>query len=61
MKSNTNKPKVDRNKDLVAKRDDKRDPWPFRKLAAHFNITVSRAYEIYEENRERYSVQGVDK
>lgn len=39
------KTKVTRNKELVLK---KKAGWSFRRLAAHFNITVSRAFEIWE-------------
>jgi hypothetical protein len=44
------KPKLNRNKELVSK---KKAGWSFRQLATHFNITVSRAFEIYEENRKK--------
>jgi hypothetical protein len=39
------KAKVDRNSELILK---KKAGWSFRQLAAHFNITVSRAFEIWE-------------
>ena len=44
-------PKTDRNKDLVEKKDNEK--YSFRDLAAHFNITVSRAHEIYHENKDK--------
>lgn len=44
------KAKESRNKELVLK---KKAGWSFRQLAAHFNITVSRAFEIYEDSKKK--------
>jgi len=45
------KAKVNRNKELVSK---KKAGWSFRQLAAHFNITVSRAFELYRDNKNKF-------
>lgn len=39
--------KENRNNKLIEKR---KEGWSFRRLAKHFNITVSRAYEIWNNN-----------
>lgn len=44
------KQKLQRNEELVLKR---RSGWSFRKLAQHFNLTVSRTYEIWEDNNKK--------
>lgn len=42
--------KLNRNTELLKKQ---KEGWSFRQLAEHFNITVSRTYEIYKENQQK--------
>lgn len=44
-------PNVDRNKELVQKRE---KGWSMRKLAKHFRLSAPTVHEIYHRDRNKY-------